>query len=271
MPLERLRWLVLLLTGKPTRPRKRKRAKPRDFQRTRVYRWEAAHVLPHAAEPLTLEACRTLVAAVFHWAGRPAPVVTDGRGRRHACGSPEAIKLPRWARTRAIVLHECAHGLARDMHGPEFVAIYVLLLERFAGLDQDALRASLTAARVAVAPPSHLPARPSCSRRKTTMHGGADGRTSMPDLLYPARLTDDCLRLVHGAGEAGQPGPRSSPAMTGENVREHHGPSGDGPDPGSPCRHARRLPTLGEPDGRGRPPRRKEQRRRWWRRRFTST
>jgi hypothetical protein len=79
--------------------------------------------------------------------------VTDGRGRRHACGSREAIKLPRWARTRAVVLHECAHGLARDMHGPEFVAVYVGLLERFAGLDAAALRASLAEARVRVAEP----------------------------------------------------------------------------------------------------------------------
>jgi hypothetical protein len=151
MPLQRLRRVLLLLVPTPARPRKR--TKPRDFQRSRVYRWEAAHVLPHAAQPLTLEACRTLVAAVFRWANRPAPIVTDGRGRRHACGSPEAIKLPRWARTPAIVLHECAHGLARDMHGPEFVATYIELLERFAGLDRDVLRASLAAAKVAVAPP----------------------------------------------------------------------------------------------------------------------
>jgi hypothetical protein len=153
MPLERLRRVLLLLVPAPARPRKRRRKKPRDFQRTRVYRWEAAHVLPHAAQPLTLEACRTLVATVFRWADRPAPIVSDGRGRRHACGSPEAIKLPRWARTPAIVLHECAHGLARDMHGPEFVATYVELLARFAGFDADELRASLERSKVMMAGP----------------------------------------------------------------------------------------------------------------------
>ena len=47
--LERLRRVLLLLVPAPARPRKRKRKKPRDFQRTRVYRWEAAHVLAHAA------------------------------------------------------------------------------------------------------------------------------------------------------------------------------------------------------------------------------
>ncbi len=162
MPLERLRRVVARLTGVPApqkvRRRTRKPKRPRDFQRARVYRWEAAHVFPHAGEPLSLAACRTLVEAVFRWAERPGdtpgwrpPLVTDGRGRRHACGSREAIKLPRWARTRAVVLHECAHGLARDMHGPEFVAAYVGLLECFAGLDETALRASLAEARVRVA------------------------------------------------------------------------------------------------------------------------
>jgi hypothetical protein len=123
---------------------------------------------PGASEPLPLDACRALVDAVFRWAERPDPAtaaagawspprVTDGRGRRHACGSRQAIKLPRWARTRAIVLHECAHGLAADLHGPEFVAVYVDLLARFAGLDPAALRASTDAAGVAVAPASGLP------------------------------------------------------------------------------------------------------------------
>lgn len=165
MPLERLRQVLALLAPRPARPRRRRRAKPRDFQRARVYRWEAAHVFPHAGEPMSLAACRALVEEVFGWAGRPAPVVTDGRGRRHACGSPDAIKLPRWSRTRAIVLHECAHGLAPDMHGPAFVAVYVALLERFAGLDTGELHATLASAGVLVAPAAdHERRRPTASR-----------------------------------------------------------------------------------------------------------
>jgi hypothetical protein len=169
-PLDRLRRAVAARLGaalparaRPPAPaRKRRARRPRDAQRARVYRWEAAHVFPHAGSPLTLEGCRALVEAAYRWAEAPAeadplwrpPLVTDGRGRRHACGSREVVKLPRWARTPAVVLHECAHGLApRDMHGPAFVAAYVALLERFAGLDAAALRASLAAAGVAVAPP----------------------------------------------------------------------------------------------------------------------
>ena len=114
-------------------------------------------VFPGRDELLDLAACRSLVEAVYRWAeahraGAPGwapPRVTDGRGRRHACGSREVVKLPRWARTAPIVLHECAHGLAADQHGPRFVAAYVALLERFLGMDGAALRASLAAAGVA--------------------------------------------------------------------------------------------------------------------------
>ena len=153
---------LLVPPAPPSRPapRRRKRvAKPRDFQRAGVYRWEAEHVFPHAGERLSLERCRALVEATYRWREEPGtdpvwmpPVVTDGRGRRHACGSRATIKLPRWARTRAVVLHECAHGMADDQHGPGFVAVYVELLARFAGLDATRLRATLAATGVRVAP-----------------------------------------------------------------------------------------------------------------------
>jgi hypothetical protein len=132
--------------------------RPRDFQRSRVYRWEALHVFPHAGERLPLAQCRVLVEQAYRWFEAPGPdpawtppLVTDGRGRRHACGSRAAIKLPLWARTRAVVLHECAHGMAEDQHGPGFVAVYVLLLQRFAGLDHAHLLATLAASGVKVA------------------------------------------------------------------------------------------------------------------------
>jgi hypothetical protein len=152
---------LLVRPAPPQRPaalRQKRAVKPRDFQRARVYRWEAEHVFPRAGDRLSLERCRALVEAAYRWREEPGaepawapPVVTDGRGRRHACGSRAAIKLPRWARTRAVVLHECAHGMADDQHGPGFVAAYVELLARFAGLDGAGLRATLAAAGVRVA------------------------------------------------------------------------------------------------------------------------
>ena len=179
------RWLRLLarLAGAtaggaaPSPPRRARRRRRRttapDFQRSRVYRWEAGHVLPHSTEPISLDACRALVREAYLWAEAPIartagwapPEVTDGRGRRHASGSREVIKLPRWARTRPVVLHECAHGLARDKHGPEFVAVYLDLLERFLGLGRAGLVASLTAEGVRFAPrPGAAPGAPKAAR-----------------------------------------------------------------------------------------------------------
>ena len=115
---------------------------------------------PTRGGKLSLGACERLIEEVFRWHEQPSPSdrswrpprLGDGRGRRHACGSREVIKLPRWARTRTIVLHECAHGLSNDGHGPEFIRAYVTLLCRFHGHDRSALEASLRAHKVAVAP-----------------------------------------------------------------------------------------------------------------------
>lgn len=155
MPKRLLRIVRWLLTPLPARAAPRRQ--PVDLQRARVYRWEQSRVFPGHDAPLALDACRALVEAAYRWAeadradapGWTPPRVTDGRGRRHACGSREVIKLPRWARTAPIVLHECAHGLAPDRHGPRFVAAYAALLERFLGMDGVALRASLEAAGIA--------------------------------------------------------------------------------------------------------------------------
>jgi putative metallohydrolase (TIGR04338 family) len=149
----------VLRTASSPRRRTRRSSGPRDTQRGRVYRWEAEHVMPHDRALLSLGSCQRLVDEVYRWAeasvadrpGWAPPEVTDGRGRRHACGSRQTIKLPRWARTRPVVLHECAHGLADDKHGPRFVARYVELLERFLALDRASLHASLARHRIRIA------------------------------------------------------------------------------------------------------------------------
>ena len=145
----------------PVRKRvsRRRTPQPRDTQRRKVYGWENEHVLPLDRRIMSIGACARLVEEAYRWAeadlaGKPGwhpPEVTDGRGRRHACGSRQVIKLPRWARTVPVVLHECAHGLADDRHGPRFVARYVDLLVRFMGLDRSMLLATLARHRIRIA------------------------------------------------------------------------------------------------------------------------
>lgn len=89
-------------------------SRPIDYQRARVYNWERAEVFGRDDENIDLAACQALAERVFRAAELPTPAVGDGRGRRGACFSngEYAIKLPRWARTRPVVVHEAAHGLA---------------------------------------------------------------------------------------------------------------------------------------------------------------
>ena len=115
----------------------------RDSQRSAVYAWER-QIPGWPFAPMDLAACAALVRDV--WAdyrpGATPPIVSDGRGRRSACGSRWEIKLPRWARTRGVVLHEIGHSLASmDRHGPVYARLYLDLLARYAGVDEaDARR-----------------------------------------------------------------------------------------------------------------------------------
>ena len=127
----------------------------RDNQRAKVYNFENEHLASEAN--LTLEDCQLIVDTVCrHYDVRPV-TVTDGRGRRKACYSDlyRQIKLPRWARSEEVVLHECAHMLVasryrrKDVadHGPEFVGAFVELLVHH-GYDQKRLAAMLNDARI---------------------------------------------------------------------------------------------------------------------------
>ena len=60
--------------------------------------------------------------------------VKDGRGRVNACAYGNTIKLPRWARSKMVVLHELAHVLNDSggaPHGREFAAAFLALVDRF--------------------------------------------------------------------------------------------------------------------------------------------
>lgn len=160
-------------------PTPAKPARPRDSQRARVYRAERAAFMADAARPLpafgwltSMEAARAFVSAVaahpqviarFPLAGKPGLsllsdlLVTDGRGRRSACAYVDrhAIALPQLFRMRWVVLHECAHIIARARfgyqanyvaHGREFAAVYLDLVQIVFGADAHARLATAFAA-----------------------------------------------------------------------------------------------------------------------------
>jgi putative metallohydrolase (TIGR04338 family) len=103
------------------------------------------------------------------WVEGNAPRVGDGRARRKACWDANVyeIKLPQWARTEAVILHEMAHwivdraamvgtyGRGRQYdadhaaHGKEFAAVFLELVRLQLGAEATkALKASYKAHRV---------------------------------------------------------------------------------------------------------------------------
>ncbi len=107
------------------------------------------------SEALTLQECQKFVDKIVSrkyviekygiQAKRPI-VVLDGRGRRKACATiyygKRAIKLPKWARGKYVILHEVAHHLTNlDGHKPEFASCLLDLVRHFLGKESaDALQ-----------------------------------------------------------------------------------------------------------------------------------
>jgi hypothetical protein len=125
---------------------------PRDSQRSKLYAWERSGALPsHRAEEhrLTLEECAALAARIYQDHRLKTPKVKDGRRRRGACYQRygHTIRLPRWARCKWVVIHECAHGMVGEdepAHGARFCYLYAYLLWRY--FDQRDYRAAMAAA-----------------------------------------------------------------------------------------------------------------------------
>lgn len=123
----------------------------RDSQRSRVYTWErAAAKLEqrdfYEPEFRTLEECEEFMNPIWRkergrvgQARVRAPELSRqlwGQ-RRATAGSDHVIKLPLWARSRWVILHEMAHRLTPGaQHGPRFVGALIGLAARW--LDCDA-------------------------------------------------------------------------------------------------------------------------------------
>lgn len=150
----------------------------RDVQRKQVYDWERTITGFVDVGEMSLTDSITLIKRVWrdYGYGHPMPRVSDGRSRRNASGSCMEIKLPRWARSTHIVLHETAHAVldAHDhvlwrrmagahqlsaWHGPQFVRLYAELLVVYAGVDPAEIHATIEAAprRIAMARSDELP------------------------------------------------------------------------------------------------------------------
>ena len=110
----------------------------RDYQRSKLYKWER---IEYEWDDiiLTLDQCQQLASSIV-----PFIEVTDGRARRSPCAkySTRQICMPKFSRTKWSVIHECAHFIERDKHGPRFVGAYIKLLSEHYSRDIDQLKDS---------------------------------------------------------------------------------------------------------------------------------
>lgn len=120
----------------------------RDFQRKRLYDWESEE-FGWDDTILTLDQCQQLTNTLIR-----GIVCKDGRGRRSPCAkyNKKEIALPKFSRKKWIVIHEVAHFVKRDMHGPKFVRAYIEILAREYGRSIDSLVSSAEEVGLKVAP-----------------------------------------------------------------------------------------------------------------------
>jgi hypothetical protein len=121
--------------------------RPRDSQRSKLYRWEEATLNPRSPR-LSRPECMELAETVCTDYGVALPLVNfTGKRLTYTTGSPlmgtgPTICLPEYGRHRCGVLHELAHHLLHQRfnntvawHGPEFVRVYLDLIEWYAPKD----------------------------------------------------------------------------------------------------------------------------------------
>ena len=121
-----------------------------DIERRTFYDALQQHVEPE----LTLQECASLIAKVLK--GKPLPRLKDGRGCVRGRATAGTIILPRYARRDWYVLHEVAHVIMERRydrmkyacHGPEFVRVYVDLIQRWTPKHRRVTASYIKGARV---------------------------------------------------------------------------------------------------------------------------
>lgn len=131
----------------------------RDIQKARLYKAEQAVRLAHGTDKVSyagaVEYIRTVEASdayVLTFCDPPRLNVSQFFGSSKAYYTPgtDTLTLPAasdgaWAYNSLVLLHEMAHHLEIDSHGPRFAGAFLYLVRTFEGDDAaDALVASFT-------------------------------------------------------------------------------------------------------------------------------
>lgn len=130
-------------------------------QRTRVYAWEDKVVASTDHSIIPFSAAQGMVDAIWSELGLHYPPKVERLPRQSrrliADGSRLRLRLPDTSPSW-LLLHELAHALSSaqdgvsDGHGPDFMGLYVQLLDRYLRLPAAELILSATTAGIAIHP-----------------------------------------------------------------------------------------------------------------------
>ena len=189
----------------------------RDSQRRRLYSSELCirdvNVSKYAQHlDGTITGCQKYVDSILSHAwfrrrwGTCHIEVVAGKGAR---GGNGIIRLAKWARNEAVILHEIAHNLVPNRyaaHGPEFAGVMLFLVKQVMGKEHgDKLRASYKQYRVK----SNRKALPSPDREVKSMYELAAAKRQAkrePLDLYERDTVTKLLTRAINAGQLGESG-----------------------------------------------------------------
>jgi hypothetical protein len=123
--------------------------KERDSQRSKVYKWERKHFYKPTECVMNILSCLELIREISEYYEIPMPILKDDLRANHPYfkASNNTINIPFNMRKKWVIIHEISHAINKHIngssmpsHGPEFVAIYMDVLNKFHDINHDELR-----------------------------------------------------------------------------------------------------------------------------------
>jgi hypothetical protein len=116
----------------------------RDYQQSRVYAWEHRVVHCRCKRHLDFRDAQGFVDGIFLCEGLFGPPTIGMKPKQAttfiADGCRNVIRIPEEGIKASIMIHELAHAMTMDQnnngdrHGPEFVGMYIKLLDKYMGI-----------------------------------------------------------------------------------------------------------------------------------------
>lgn len=131
----------------------KKPRRPRDYYKSRVYKWEEEFITQVGKEKLLLEEADNLLQGMFEPLEIPRAPLKLGRGSSRSVAGSHIELNSKWGLMRWVVIHEGCHWIIQQAihngmidpiqdHGKEWLGLFITHLTRFQVADRDLLQES---------------------------------------------------------------------------------------------------------------------------------